>query len=86
MKQQWEIDMSYINEHITRVEKLLDTYIISTPEYIRILNLYKELLSIRDKLIEQQNILLEIYKELTDFGIEDKPKKVFKTDCEEYCK
>lgn len=83
---QCEIDMSYINEHILRVEKLLDSYVIGTPEYNKILILYKELLSIRDKLIEQQNILLEIHKELTEMDVKDISKKVFTTDCEEYCK
>lgn len=83
---QWEIDMKYINSHITRVEKLLDSYVVGTDEYYRVLKLYKELLSVRDKLIEQQNILLEIHKELTEIDVEDSPKKVFVTDCEEYCK
>lgn len=60
---QWKIDLTFINEHIDKTEHRLSRCATDEPTYDRLFLHYKELLSIRDTLIEQQNKLLQIYKE-----------------------
>lgn len=55
-------NLTFIDEHIRKVEKLMNVYAINTDSYNEVFNLYKELITLKSELISQQERLIAIYK------------------------
>ena len=55
-------NLTFIDEHIRKVEKLMNVYAINTDSYNEVFKLYKELIALKSELISQQERLIAIYK------------------------
>lgn len=58
-------NLTFIDEHITKVEKLMNIYTINSDSYNKVFKLYKELIALKSELITQQERLIAIYKSTT---------------------
>ena len=64
-------NLTFIDEHIRKVERLMDTYAVNTDSYTKMFTLYKELIALKSELISQQERLIAIYKGTTVHLVKD---------------
>lgn len=64
-------NLTFIDEHIRKVEKLMDIYAINSDSYNEVFKLYKELVALKSELISQQERLIAIYKSTTVHLVKD---------------
>ena len=64
-------NLTFIDEHIAKVEKLMNIYAINSDSYNEVYKLYKELIALKSELISQQERLIAIYKGTTVHLIRD---------------
>lgn len=68
-------NLTFIDGHIRKVEKLMNVYAINSDSYNEVFKLYKELIALKSELISQQERLIAIYRSTTVHLVRDENGK-----------